>query len=155
MNVPEVQIYLSTNAVPFRIFTPRQIPIRFQNKADATVIKLLKSGVIVRVDGPEHGLLQLSLCPRGTEQSVRMVTEFSHINRFVITPVHPFPLVQDIVQCIPVGTVLFAKMDAIHGYFQLALDEESSQITIFLLLSWRNRYFRAPIGLSSLSDKWC
>ena len=83
-----------------------------------------------------------------------MVTDFTKINRFVIRAVHPFPSVQDIVQCIPAGTAFFAKMDAIHGYFQLALDEESSRLTTFLLPSGRHRYLRAPMGLSSSSDKW-
>ena len=51
MNVPGVHIYLTENAVPYRISTPRQDPLRFQNEADATVLKLLKSGFIIRVDG--------------------------------------------------------------------------------------------------------
>ena len=41
------------------------------------------------------------------------------------------------------------------GYFQLALDEESSYLTTFLIPSGRYRYLRAPMGLSSSSDKWC
>ena len=40
-------------------------------------------------------------------------------------------------------------------YFQLALDEESSRLTTFLLPSGRYRYLRAPMGLSSSSDEWC
>ena len=47
MNVPAVHIYLTENAVPYRISTPLQVPFRFQNEADATVLKLLKSGVII------------------------------------------------------------------------------------------------------------
>ena len=46
-------------------------------------------------------------------------------------------------------------MDALHSYFQLALDKLSSKITTFLLPSGRYRYLRAPMGLSSSSDKWC
>ena len=84
-----------------------------------------------------------------------MVTDFTHINRFVIRPVHPFPSVQDIVQCKPAGTAFFSKMDPIHGYFQLALDEESSRLTTFLLPLGRYRYLRAQMGLSSSSDEWC
>ena len=68
---------------------------------------------------------------------------------------HPFPSIQDIVQCIPAGTAFFAKMDAIHEYFQLALDEESSRLTTFLLPLGGYRYLRAPLGLSSSSDEWC
>ena len=47
------------------------------------------------------------------------------------------------------------KLDAVHGYFQLALDEESSIITTFLLPQGKFRYLRAPMGLNASSDKWC
>ena len=79
--------------------------------------------------------------------SVRMVTDFTKINKFVIRPVHQFHLVQDIVQCIPAGTAFFAKMDAIHGYFQLTLDEESSRLTTFLLPSGPLQVFFFPTPL--------
>ena len=46
-------------------------------------------------------------------------------------------------------------MDALHGYFQLAMDEPSSKITTFLLPSGRYPYLRAPMGLSLSSDEWC
>ena len=46
-------------------------------------------------------------------------------------------------------------MDAVHGYFQLGLDEESSMLTTFLLPSGRYRYLRAPMGLTARSDEWC
>ena len=111
--------------------------------------------VIVRVDGTEPWCAPAFFVPKGDGISVRMVTDFTRINRCVIRPVHPFPLVQDIVKCIPAGWAFFAKMDAIHGYFQLVLDEELSRLTMLLLPSGRYRYLHLPMGLSSLSDKWC
>ena len=39
-------------------------------------------------------------------------------------------------------------MDAINGYFQLALDEDSLKLTTFILPSGRYRYLGAPMGLS-------
>ena len=47
------------------------------------------------------------------------------------------------MQSIPHGQKIFAKLDAVHGYFQLALDEESSYLTTFLLPQGRFRYLRA------------
>ena len=145
-----------TNSNSDKFRSPGKVPLRFQDKADSTVLKLLKSGVIIRVYGPEPWCVPAFFVPKGDGISVRMVTDFTHINRFVIRPVHPFPFPSehDIVQCIPAGTAFFAKMDAIHGYFQLALDEELSRLTIFLLPSGRYRYLRAPMGLSSSSDEW-
>ena len=64
---------------------------------------------------------------------VRLVTDFTHLNRYVNRPVHPFPSTRDILQAIPHSTVYFLKMDAVHWYFQLTLSEESSLLTTFLL----------------------
>ena len=46
-------------------------------------------------------------------------------------------------------------MDAVHGYFQLALEEESSKLTTFLLPQEKFRYTRAPMGINASSDEWC
>ena len=42
-----------------------------------------------------------------------------------------------------------------NGYFQIALDEESSLLTTFLLPSGRYRYLRILQGLNASSDEWC
>ena len=46
-------------------------------------------------------------------------------------------------------------MDAINGYFQIALDKESSLKTNFLLPSGRYRYLFIPQGLNASSNEWC
>ena len=88
-------------------------------------------------------------------KSVRMVTDFTRLNSFVQRPVHPFACVSEILQTIPASAKYFAKMDAVNGYFQIALDEESSMKTTFLLPSGRYRYLRIPQGLNASSDEWC
>ena len=52
MNVGEMKIYLSPNYVPYRVSTPRQVPLRFQDTAEATVQDLIASKVITREMGP-------------------------------------------------------------------------------------------------------
>ena len=83
---------------------------------------------------------------------VRLVTDYTKLNKFVKRPVHPFPATRDIIQSVPKGQKVFAKLDAVHGYFQLALDEESSFLTTFLLPQGKFRYLRAPMGLNASSD---
>jgi transposase InsO family protein len=155
MNVGEMKIHLSPNYVPYRVSTPRQVPLRFQETAEATVKDLIASKVITREMGPTEWCAPAFFVPKPDGKRVRLVTDYTKLNKFVQRPVHPFPSVKDIMQSIPAGTRYFAKMDAIHGYFQLALDEESSRLTTFLLPSGRYRYLRAPMGLSSSSDEWC
>ena len=93
--------------------------------------------------------------PKSDGKSVRLVTDYTKLNSFVRRPVHPFPSVNDIVQAIPSSATIFAKFDAVNGYFQIALDEESSRLTTFLLPSGRYRYKRIPQGLNASSDEWC
>ena len=62
---------------------------------------------------------------------------------------------RQILQTVPASAKFFAKMDAVNGYFQIALDEESSMKTTFLLPSGRYRYLRIPQGLNASSDEWC
>ena len=50
---------------------------------------------------------------------------------------------------VPQRNSIFHKDEAIHGFFQLALDDKSSRLTTFLLPSGRYRY------LSSSLDEWC
>ena len=116
---------------------------------------LIASKVITREMGPTEWYAPAFFVPKPDGKRVRLVTDYTKLNKFVRRPVHPFPSVKDIMQSIPAGTKYFAKMDAIHSYFQLALDEESSRLTTFLLPSGRYRYLHAPMGLSSSSDEWC
>ena len=83
------------------------------------------------------------------------MTIFTGLNRFVRRPTHPFPSTREIIEAIPPEAKLFCKLDAVHGYFQLALDEKSSKLTTFLIPQGRFRYLRAPMGLNASSDEWC
>ena len=68
-------------------------------------------------------------------------------------PIHPFSSTQEILQAVPKEAKVFAKLDAVHGYFQLGLDKVSSQLTTFLLP--QGKFRRAPMGLNVSSDEWC
>ena len=155
MNVPKKKIVLTENAVPYRISTSRQVPLRFQRAAEKTVDDLVRLKVIVEEKNPQDWCALGFFVPKPYGEDVRMVMDYSKINKSVKRPVHPFPSVADIISSIPAGTKFFAKMDAIHGYFQLALDEESSKLTTLLLPTGRYRYLRATMGISSSSDEWC
>ena len=93
--------------------------------------------------------------PKAGSEDVRLVTDFTHLNRYVIRPVHPFPSALDITRKIKPGARFLAKMDATKGYHQLQLDEDSRKLTTFLLPSGKFRYKRGPMGLSSTGDIWC
>ena len=155
MRAQKLRIYLKDTCVPYRVSAPRPIPLRFQEPANAEIAKYIASGIIVPCDEPTEWCSPAFFVPKGDGKRVRLVTDYTKLNRFVVRPVHPFPSVADIIQSIPASAACFAKLDATHGYFQIPLDEEASKLTTFILPSGRYRYLRAPMGLSSSSDEWC
>ena len=66
-------------------------------------------------------------------------TDFTAQNKYVQRPTHPFTSKTEIIQAIPPDAKFVCKLDAVHGYFQLALDEK----------------FSRPMGLNASSDELC
>ena len=155
MRAPKMSVYLKDKPVPYRVSAPRPAPLRFQEAAEVAITDLIQAEIITRCDEPTEWCSPAFFVPKADGKRVRLVTDFTRLNKFVRRPVHPFPSVMDILKCIPPSAKYFAKCDATHGYYQLALTEEASKLTTFLLPSGRYSYLRAPIGLSSSSDEWC
>ena len=150
----KIHIKKNVSVVPRKVFTARQIPLHMRKPAEQLIQKLLSGGIIARVEGPTDWVSPAKFVAKANG-GVRLVTDYVQLNKFVERPIHPFPSTQDIIQNIPADANVFAKMDAVHGYFQIPLDEESSKLTTFLLPSGRYRYLRAPMGLNASSDEWC
>ena len=86
---------------------------------------------------------------------VRLVTDYKEINKYIDRPVHPFPSCKDVLRGIKPDSRWFLKFDAMAGYHQIPLDDESSKLTTFLVERGRYRYTRAPMGLNLSSDHFC
>ena len=69
--------------------TARQIPLRYQQAADETVADLLQKGVIRKVTKPTKWCSPAFFVPK--TKGVRLVTDYTYLNKFVLRPVHPFP----------------------------------------------------------------
>jgi hypothetical protein len=74
---------------------------------------------------------------------------FTKLNKYVKSP-QPTPW--QTVWNLPKGTTHFAVFDALKGYYQIKLDEESQNLTAFMLPFGRYIYIRLAFRLSSASD---
>ena len=155
MKARPMHIHIKTVYKPYRTTVARTIPKRYEAPAKTAIKELIKRGVIIPVTEPTEWCSPAFFVSKPDGKRVRLVTDFTRLNQFVERAVHPFPSSKEIVRAIPHTAKFFAKLDAVHGYFQLALDEESSYKTTFLLPSGRYRYLRAPMGLNASSDEWC
>jgi hypothetical protein len=155
---PPMHIHVRDDIIvkPKKVLTARQIPIHWQEEASKVIKTALDDGIIEEVKNPTEWISPAFFVPKeGGKAGLRLVTDFSHLNQYIKRPIHPFPSSHDVIQDIAPNSKFFAKLDAVQGYFQIPLDEESSFYTTFLLPSGRYRYKRAPMGLSSSSDEWC
>ncbi|MGV0982894.1 MAG: reverse transcriptase family protein, partial [Polynucleobacter sp.] len=72
--------------------------------------------------------------------------------KFVKRPVNPQPTPWEVVRTIPKGTTHYAVFDALKGYHQIELDEESRALTSFMTPFGRYRYVRLPMGYAPAGD---
>ena len=157
MKGPPMKIHLRNDipVVPLHVCTTRQIPLHQQKEAEDLVSKLVEGGIISPVNHPTDWISHASFVAKENGKAgVRLITDFRVLNQFVKRPVHPFMSANDIIQRILPESKVFAKLDAVQGYFQIKLDEESSDLTTFLLPSGRYKYNRTPMGLNASGDEW-
>ncbi len=154
---PPMKIHLKpdNNVKPCRILTARQVPVHHKKDADKLVESLLADGIIERVSEPTEWINPAFFVVKPGGGGLRLVADLTQLNKACLRVVKPFPSAAEIVARIPADAKYFAKLDAVQGYHQIALDEESSYLTTFLLPQGKFRYLRAPMGAAPSSDEWC
>ena len=139
---------MKASVIPRCEVIARIIPPHFTEQSDKVVNGLIEKNVIAKVDVPPPWVSPAFF-------RVRLVMDYTKLNKFVDRPIHSFPSTRDIMQSIPNGQHFFAKLDAVHGCFQLGLDDKGSFVTTFPLPQEWFWYLRVPMGLNASPDKWC
>ncbi len=142
---------------PFRVTRCRQVPLHMKDDADALLADLEMKGVLGRLECDEttENLFRGHFVPKPGGKGVRLVTDYTPINPYIERPVHPFPSPDIVFQSVGKDSKWFAKLDALHGYYQIPLAPESQKLTAFLLPQGRFYYRVAPMGLNPSGDWWC
>ena len=147
----EYGITLKQEAKPFALCVPRPIPFPLREKADIALSRMETAGVIVKVKDPTEWVAPMVVVPKSNKQDVRICTDFTELNKFVIREVHPMATVESSLASLGAGKV-FSKIDANSGFWQIPLKESSSYLTTFLTHRGRYRYLRLPQGLCSAPE---
>ena len=139
---------------PLHINIARPLPIHMKEEADKTLQKYIDEQIIVAVDHPTTWLSPAFWVAKADKKSVRLVSDFSHINKYIQRNTHAFAAATECIQAIPKGTAYFCSCDCLSGYFQIPLSEKASELTTFLLPNGKFKYLRCPMGLSNSSDEF-
>ncbi len=84
-----------------------------------------------------------------------MCVDLSHLNKYVRRERYQCPTpAQAVADIAAENAKVFTKIDALKGYHQCPLDEESQLLTTFITPFGRFKYLRAPYGISSISEHY-
>ncbi len=78
---------------------------------------------------------------------LRVCMDPRYLNEYLVRAVHPFPDIDQVFSSIK-GAKFFSKIDLTHGFWNLRLDEASSNLCVFASPWGRFRYKRLPFGVS-------
>ena len=133
-------------------YTAREPPVHWRPAAKKLIEDLRKDGVIAEVDDVTEYCSRARFLPKDNNVDLRLITDFRGINGMLLRPVYPFESTMTIIENIPAENIYFAALDMIQGYFQVPLDEETSNLTVFITPWGKYKYLRVPMGLALSSD---
>jgi hypothetical protein len=135
---------------PCHVTTAPTIP-HHQEQAMKLNSELEVAKMMVREPDPTTWCLRAHYVPKPNGK-VRLVIDYRQLNKATCRQVHPFSLVPDLMRQIDPEARFFAKLDAIQGYFQVPLDEESSKLCTFLLPDGKYPLLVAPMEWKGFGD---
>lgn len=95
--------------------------------------------------------------PQGTKSKhsteYRMVLDYRRINEKTYKEVFPLPIIQNIYDSLS-GSKYFSCLDAMSGFHQLKLHENSKEITSFSTSTGHYQFTRLPFGLTNAPHKF-
>ena len=96
MNCTPMKIELIAGAAPSKNMYTKRVPLPFKKEAEKVLKDLIHKGVITRVHKLSISCHSAFFLAKPDGKRVRLVTDYTGINKFVKRPVHPFPAVRDI-----------------------------------------------------------
>ena len=88
----EYKVNLVKNSTPFALTTPRKVPLPLLSKTKQEIGRMLKMGVIKRVDEPTDWCAPMVVVPKPSGK-VRICVDLTELNANIKREVHPLPSV--------------------------------------------------------------
>ena len=142
-------LHLRDDAVPV-VHAPRRVPEALLGRLETELKRMEELGVIVKVTEPTDWVSSLVLIEKH-DKSLRVCLDPKDLNKAIKRTHYPLPTVDDLLNKLS-GAKFFSKLDASSGYWQIPVDEESSQLLTFNSPFGRYRFTRVPFGIHSASE---
>jgi transposase InsO family protein len=149
-----MKIQLLPDVQPTAVSTARPIPFAVRPMVEEELKLMESQGIIVPVGEIATPWCSPQVPVRKADGSMRVCIDYGKLNKFVQRPVHPMRVSKDAIDSIKPDDKYFTTMDAMKGYWQIPLDEESQNLTTFITSKGRFKFLRAPMGLNASGDEF-
>ena len=140
---------------PFCTRAARPVAFAYRDKLETKLSSMVEGGVIAPVTEPSDWCAPIVVNGKKDSDDIRMCVDLSKLNQYVKREHFPAPPPREVVVDITSSSArYFTKFDALSGYHQIPLAEESQKLTTFITPFGRYKFLRAPFGLSSISDHY-
>ena len=154
MSGPPMKIHIKDNAQPYAIHTARRIPVAYEQDVKQELEELVAQDIITSTgDTPSEWCHPMVVVPK-PKGGVRITVDMTKLNMQVARPTHPALTPQDAIRQIDRKAKYFTTFVAIHGYWQIPLDEEDQHLTTFITPQGIFKFRRGPMGLCSTGDEY-
>ena len=150
MKTSPVRINLKQDAVPFCLFTARNVPFPLMDVVKKELDKMVDSKVIRRVTEPTEWCAPMVPVPK-PKGGVRICVDLQRLNKAVKREHLVLPTLDDVAPNLA-GSTIFSSLDAESGFWQIPLEPESQKLTTFISPFGRFCFERLPFGITSASE---
>ena len=121
------------------------MPFALRHKLKAELERLVSLNVTEKVDHPTDWVNSIVLVDKG-DGSIRVCLDPKDLNKAIKREFTQLPTPEEMSMM--AGATRFCKIDASSGYWQIALDEESSNLLAFNTPFGRYKFKRLPFGVN-------
>ena len=155
MEGEKFHISLTDDAKHFCVNTPRSIPFAYREKLKAELDLLQEQHIIAPVVEVTEWCTPIVVTPKKNTVRIHMCVDLSRLNHYVRRERYQSPTPTEAVADIATSSAkVFTVLDAMKGYHQWSLDEDSQLLTTFITPHGRFKYLCVLYGISSISEHY-
>lgn len=128
----------------------RRIPFSLKTKLKDSLDQLVRSKIISSVDYPTEWVNQMIAIEKPNGK-LRICLDPRNLNKFIMREHFLIPKSEDIISQLA-GKQIFSVLDMKNGFWQIALEEESSKLCTFSTPFGRYKFNVLPFGISSAPE---
>lgn len=143
------KIELKNDAHPV-IKPSRRIPIALRDKLKGAIDRLINQGVISAVNKPTEWVHNLVIIEK-QDGKLRLCLDPKELNLCIKREHYEIPAPDEIVSRLA-GKKVFSVLDMKDGFYQIVMDDKSSDLCTFSTPFGRYKFLRMPFGIASAPE---